>query len=240
MSADARQLDLRVFAATRYLSGQGVEIGALNAPLALPPSLSVRYVDRMPVSELRRQYPELKGTELVEPDLLDDGERLSKLADQSQDFVIANHFLEHCENPILAVINMFRVLRTGGTLYLAIPDMRYTFDRHRRVTPIEHLVQDFQRGPEQSRVQHFEEFARTFQPEAAEPELQHPLPRLDPDGDPRASRGSAAWPRPPVRGRVRCAQRRRVSGRSAQDRRVAGRSDARDAREWRFPASLPP
>ena len=38
---------------------------------------------------------------------IDDGERLGKIADASQDFVIANHFLEHCQDPILALLNIF-------------------------------------------------------------------------------------------------------------------------------------
>ena len=45
----------------RELASYGIEIGALHHPLPVPPEARVRYVDRMPVSELRRQYPELAG-----------------------------------------------------------------------------------------------------------------------------------------------------------------------------------
>jgi hypothetical protein len=45
-------------------------------------------------------------------------------------------------------------------LYLALPDKRYTFDRNRPVTVLEHLMRDLQEGPEWSRRGHFEEWAR--------------------------------------------------------------------------------
>jgi predicted SAM-dependent methyltransferase len=48
----------------------------------------------------RKLYPELKSRKFIEPDIIDDGEKLSRIEDASQDFIIANHFLEHCEDPI--------------------------------------------------------------------------------------------------------------------------------------------
>ena len=146
--------------AARYLSGDGIEIGALHNPLRVPRGARVRYVDRMPVAELEQHYPELRGQRLVDVDVIDDGERLETVADGSLDFVIANHFLEHCQDPLGALGNMLRVLREGGVLYLAVPDKRFTFDVDRPVTPSEHLLADHREGPERSRRQHFEEWAR--------------------------------------------------------------------------------
>jgi predicted SAM-dependent methyltransferase len=146
--------------AERYLRGDGLEIGALHNPLPVPRSARVRYLDRLRVPELEQQYPELRGEELVEVDIVDDGERLSQVPDGSQDFVIANHFLEHCQDPLGALENMFRVLRPGGVLYLAVPDRRFTFDAERGVTSLEHVLKDHRAGPEGSRREHFEEWAR--------------------------------------------------------------------------------
>jgi SAM-dependent methyltransferase len=146
--------------ARRYLSGVGIEIGGLNAPLKVPNSAQVRYVDRAPVADLRKQYPELDGQPLVETDIIDDGERLATIADASEDFVIANHFLEHCRDPIGALANMFRVLASGGVLYLAVPDKRFTFDHRRPVTTAEHLLEHAEKGPELDRRAHYEEWVR--------------------------------------------------------------------------------
>jgi SAM-dependent methyltransferase len=144
----------------KYLAGNGLEIGALTAPLRVPRSARVKYVDRMSADDLRRQYPELRTQRIVSTDIISDGERLEAVPDASQDFVIANHFIEHCQNPIFAILNMFRVLKPGGVLYLAIPDKRYTFDRDRPVVFIDHLIRDYEEGPEWSKRQHFEEWVR--------------------------------------------------------------------------------
>ena len=144
----------------RYIRGSGVEVGPLHQPLPVPATATVRYVDRMPTDELRRQYPELSEYDLVEPDVVDDGETLGAFADASLDFVIANHFIEHCQNPVSALENHLRVLRPGGVLYMAVPDKRRTFDRDRPTTPLEHLVRDYELGPAWSHRAHFEEYAR--------------------------------------------------------------------------------
>jgi predicted SAM-dependent methyltransferase len=146
--------------ARRYLRGDGIEIGALHNPLEVPRSAHVRYVDHLTVNELREHYPELADEPLVDVDVVDDGERLATIGDTTQDFVIANHFLEHCEEPLGALGNMIRVLRPGGVLYLAVPDKRYTFDVDRPVTTTDHLLQDHREGPEASRRSHYEEWAR--------------------------------------------------------------------------------
>jgi predicted SAM-dependent methyltransferase len=146
--------------AKQYVRGKGIEIGALHHPLKVPRTATVTYVDRLSVEGLREHYPELKHEKLVPVDIIDDGEQLTRLARSSQDFVIANHFIEHCQDPIGAIQNMLRVLAPGGVLYLAIPDKRYTFDEARPLTSLEHLLQDFDQGPEWSRKQHFEEWVR--------------------------------------------------------------------------------
>src|SRR6059036_2532729 len=100
LGAPARPEELlrRKTIASTYLRGDGLEIGALHNPLKVPPAARVKYVDRMCVADLRREYPELSGKHLVDVDILDDGETLASIGDGTQDFVIANHFIEHCEN----------------------------------------------------------------------------------------------------------------------------------------------
>ena len=51
--------------AARYLSGSGIEIGALDAPTPLPQDATARYVDYRTVAELSHQYPELDAKTFV-------------------------------------------------------------------------------------------------------------------------------------------------------------------------------
>lgn len=151
--------ELRRQIASRYLFGSGIEIGALHSPLEIPANATVRYVDRMTVADLRKQYRELAEYELVEVAIIDDGETLPSIADASVDFVIANHMIEHCQNPIGTIEHHLRVLKLNGILYMAVPDKRYTFDCDRPITSLEHLIRDSE-GPEWSMRSHFEEWNR--------------------------------------------------------------------------------
>lgn len=148
--------------AQAYLRGEGIEIGALHYPLPVPAGVRVRYVDWKDVPGLHDHLPEMRGKRLVPVDIVDDGERLATVGDATQDFLIANHFVEHCEDPIGALGNFVRVLRPGGILFLTIPDKRFTFDRDRPVTTLEHLQADARDGGAGSRRQHYEEHARAL------------------------------------------------------------------------------
>jgi predicted SAM-dependent methyltransferase len=147
-------------AAQWFLHGEGIEIGALHNPLPVSPLAKVKYVDRMSAAGLRAQYPELSELPLVDPEIIDNGETLSTVAAGSQDFIIASHFLEHCQNPIATLQTFMHVLGPDGILFLVIPDKLYTFDKDRPSTSLEHVVRDFEQGPEWSREQHFREYAR--------------------------------------------------------------------------------
>ncbi len=153
-------LAARAVFAESFLFGEGLEIGPLHQPLATPRDARARYVDRMPVEELRREYPELATWDLTEPDIVDDGETLATVAPESQDFIVANHFLEHTEDPIGTILTHLSKLRPGGILFYAVPDKRYTFDFRRPATPLDHMVADHEQGAERSRREHYEEWSR--------------------------------------------------------------------------------
>jgi predicted SAM-dependent methyltransferase len=145
------------------LRGQGIEIGALHNPLPMPHWAAARYVDRMSVANLRRQSPDLRDKPLVQLDILDDGEKLGHVGAGTQDFVTANHFLDHCQDVIGTLGHLLRMLRPGGVLYAALPDKRFIFDSPRAVTSLEHLRKDHREEPEASRRGHFENYARAVQ-----------------------------------------------------------------------------
>jgi predicted SAM-dependent methyltransferase len=149
----------RTYLAARFLRGRGIEIGALHRPLTLPDGATVAYVDRMSTDDLRAAYPEWRDLDVVQPSIIDNGETLATVEDESVDFIIANHFLEHCEDPIGTLKVHLQRLRPGGHLFYAIPDKRQTFDKPRDVTTLDHLVADHVDGGRSSRPGHFLDYS---------------------------------------------------------------------------------
>ena len=139
--------DWKPVLARQHLCGEGLEIGALHNPLPVGDSVRVRFVDRFDVDGLRKHYPEMRDFDLVPVDIVDDGERLDRIPPASQDFIIASHFIEHCENPLGSIRTHLARLKIGGKLFYAIPDKRMTFDWKRPNTAFEHLVADDTEGP---------------------------------------------------------------------------------------------
>lgn len=144
------------------LAGSGVELGPGHHPYPLPvPGASVRYVDRWEPSENEDLFPELgEDPGFPEPDIKAnfDTDGLSPLPDESQDFVIASHVLEHLADPIGMLAEIERVLKPGGYALVLLPDKRFTFDAPRDVTPLEHLVEEHAAKVTEVSDEHVREF----------------------------------------------------------------------------------
>jgi len=91
--------------ASRYLIGEGIDIGAGNDSLAL-------YFEFFPLMQSCR------GWDLTDGDAQD----MATIADASLDFVHSSHCLEHMVNPRTALNNWLRILKPGGHLVCLIPD----------------------------------------------------------------------------------------------------------------------
>ncbi len=145
---------------TKYIRGKGIEIGALNHPLKINCRYAeVVYVDAFNKEDLIQQNPEICGQEIKAPDIVADAEDLSVIADESMNFVIACHVLEHLPNPIRALKEFYRVLRRNGILYLVVPDKRRSFDKERPVTTLAHLLRDYkERASVENSINHYQEW----------------------------------------------------------------------------------
>ncbi len=166
----------------RHLYGEGIEIGALHRPLLpLPDTVTkITYLDRKTTPELRQLYPNLAVHKLVEVGLVGKAESLD-LEHNSQDFIIANHLIEHTEGTFQTLENFCNILKPGGILYMAVPDKRFTFDRFREAVTYEHLAEEYHHGFEQSRPQHYRDWVtnvnvkhlkKTYTPEQLEAQIE--------------------------------------------------------------------
>ena len=140
------------------LKGKGVEFGAGSRPMPLPFDTEVDYAEPFQSSE---QYARMHYTDnTVKARYKNPIEDQYEVADESIDFVVAAHVIEHTPNPIRAIVESYRKLRPGGQLVLVVPDRRRTFDRHRDITPIEHLILDFEKPDRERDLDNYLDFFR--------------------------------------------------------------------------------
>lgn len=152
----------------KYIAGTGIEIGALHAPMSFDKNKAqVLYVDRLPKEDLYLQYPEFRKYDIVGADIVDNGTELSTIVDNSYDFCISNHVLEHIEDPIKALLAWVRVIKPGGILYLSVPLPNNMHDKNRQTTTISHIINDYDLSRinkevyEKQRYDHFLEFVQS-------------------------------------------------------------------------------
>jgi hypothetical protein len=119
-----------------------LEIGALFNPLPLPPRCTVQYVDYKSQEENRVRYPELANQTIVKTDIIDDGFILTKVENNTQDFIIANHALEHSPDPFGTLLRWMNKLKPNGIIYAAVPVAAKCFDNGRVITSIDHFIND--------------------------------------------------------------------------------------------------
>jgi len=91
--------------ATRYIIGDGIDIGSGNDSLGL-------YFEFFPLMRTCRSWDLPDG----------DAQEMASVPDQSFDFVHSSHCLEHMRNPHIAINNWLRILKPGGHLICLVPD----------------------------------------------------------------------------------------------------------------------
>jgi len=152
------------------LSGNGLEIGALHEPAAIPEGASVKYLDALDEKDAAKLFREIPGDRFVKVSFIGDldNDGLSQFGEGAFDFVVMNHVLEHVANPVKVVREVFRICRKGGIVILSIPDKEYTFDRGRGLTSWEHLWSDYVNDARRSDDDHYESFLRSAAPHVFE------------------------------------------------------------------------
>jgi SAM-dependent methyltransferase len=140
------------------VKGTGVEFGAGSRPLPLPIGTTVHYAEPFQSAE---QYARMGYTDnTVRARYKNPIEDQYEVEDGSLDFVVAAHVIEHTPNPIRAIVESYRKLRPGGQLVLVVPDKRRTFDKHRDLTTLEHLLLDFEKPDRQRDLENYLDFFR--------------------------------------------------------------------------------
>lgn len=153
---------------SHFVDKRGVEIGGpsrvFSANRILPVYSIAQSIDNCNFSksaiwdakvELNGPY-DVSGKPIGEQ-FVCEGTDLRLFENESYDFVLSSHALEHMADPIKALHEWKRVLKKGGVLLLCLPDKDKTFDRLRPATSLEHMVQDYNVGVGEDDLTHYEE-----------------------------------------------------------------------------------
>lgn len=86
-----------------------------------------------------------------------EGAELDFLQNESYDFVLSSHVVEHMGNPLKALYEWKRVLKNHGLLLLCAPDKDKTFDHKRPTTSLDHLIEDYRKRTDEHDSSHLPE-----------------------------------------------------------------------------------
>lgn len=88
---------------------------------------------------------------------ISDGTNLSRISDDSYDFVLSTNCLEHIANPLKALNEWKRILKDDGVLILVLPNKKNNFDHMRTTTSLEHIIKDYSEDTSEHDLTHLEE-----------------------------------------------------------------------------------
>ena len=120
-----------------------LEFGAFASPTLDRNEANVSYADRLSTEELRKSVNnEEKRSAIVDVDYVVSAD-FSERPDKKFDLIIANHVIEHIPNVICWLNNIAVALKPGGSLFVAVPDKRFTFDIGRKETLAREIVDSY-------------------------------------------------------------------------------------------------
>jgi SAM-dependent methyltransferase len=124
-------------------SADGLEIGPRDAPLISKRACNVLYADYADARTIRTNVREEKidPERVVEIDIVTTGGKLSDVTERRFDYIVASHVAEHVPDFLGWLNDLHTVLRPGGTIGLAVPDRRFTFDRMRAESTIAEVLE---------------------------------------------------------------------------------------------------
>jgi ubiquinone/menaquinone biosynthesis C-methylase UbiE len=130
--------------AHKYLDGLvGLEIGgSIHNPFGLN-TKNVDYTDSSD-TVFKEEEMDQHGS-FLPVDIVASGDNIP-VSDESYDFVVSSHVLEHFPDPIKALKEWHRIIKKGGYIFMIIPHKERTFDRNQERTNPEELLERHDTG----------------------------------------------------------------------------------------------
>jgi SAM-dependent methyltransferase len=129
--------------AHQWCKGEGLELGAgAHNPFNLPGSLNVAPGDD-PV--FRQAEIDLCGM-YAEIDIVAEGHDIP-VDDNSQDYIISSHVVEHFPNPLRAFVEWNRILKPGGIVFMIVPKRNADpYDAKQPISTVASIATAYEQG----------------------------------------------------------------------------------------------
>uniref|UniRef100_A0A914Y2Z0 Methyltransferase type 11 domain-containing protein n=1 Tax=Panagrolaimus superbus TaxID=310955 RepID=A0A914Y2Z0_9BILA len=116
---------------------QGIEIGgSLHNPFCLN-TINVDFTNQSTIyKEAEKRF---SGGNYLNVDIVASGDKLP-FANETYDFVISSHSIEHFYDPIKTIEEWLRVIKKGGYIFMIIPHKERTFDKPKNRTTLKELI----------------------------------------------------------------------------------------------------
>lgn len=92
--------------------------------------------------------------------IIADATDLHTIADESYDFLISSNNLEHIANPMKALREFRRVVKSSGIICILVPQKELSFDHNREFTRFSHILEDYKAGTEETDLTHLAEISQ--------------------------------------------------------------------------------
>jgi SAM-dependent methyltransferase len=139
--------------AHKYLDGlDGLEIGgSAHNPFGLK-TKNVDFTGSM--ETVFKEYEQDICGKAMPVDIVAQGNNLP-VPDESYDFIVSSHVLEHFPDPIKALKEWYRVIRKGGYIFMIVPHKERMFDRKNKRTTLNELIKRHENNFQSKEYGHF-------------------------------------------------------------------------------------
>lgn len=144
----------------RVSTSVGLEIGACNKPTVPAHAGICRFADFRSAKDMIEMWNLDPSTVCPVEYVVKRSACISDQIKDKFDYIIACHVIEHVPDPIGYLHNLAKILNPGGIIMLTVPDKRMTFDVHRPLTTIDHLLMDFHEECRYPSLEHIVEYHR--------------------------------------------------------------------------------
>uniref|UniRef100_A0A914QWC2 Methyltransferase type 11 domain-containing protein n=1 Tax=Panagrolaimus davidi TaxID=227884 RepID=A0A914QWC2_9BILA len=117
---------------------QGIEIGgSLHNPFCLN-TINVDFTNETTI--YKQHENKLSNGSFLKVDVIASGDKLP-FNNETYDFVISSHAIEHFYDPIKTIKEWLRVIKIGGYVFMIIPHKELTFDKAKNRTTLNELLE---------------------------------------------------------------------------------------------------